>query len=105
MRSPAFLSNLTCYFPISRAADLAWGALRDLLDALSRLPDKYERAGKARKLLATLFPEGLLFLRLPYGEQYVTMDTMLISLMRMFRLGPAVSLKGSPTVSPTTPAL
>ncbi len=35
----------------------------------------------------------------------MTMDTMLISLMRMFRLGPEVSLKGSPTVSPTTVAL
>ena len=31
--------------------------------------------------------------------------TMLISLIRMFRLGPEVSLNGSPTVSPTTPAL
>ena len=35
----------------------------------------------------------------------MTMATMLMSLMRMFRLGPAVSLKGSPTVSPMTAAL
>ncbi len=34
-----------------------------------------------------------------------TMETIDMSLMRMFRLGPAVSLKGSPTVSPTTAAL
>ena len=34
-----------------------------------------------------------------------TMDTMLSSLIRMLMAGPAVSLKGSPTVSPTTPAL
>ena len=34
-----------------------------------------------------------------------TTETMLMSLMRMLRLGPEVSLKGSPTVSPTTPAL
>ncbi len=34
-----------------------------------------------------------------------TTATMLISLIRMFREGPDVSLKGSPTVSPTTPAL
>ncbi len=34
-----------------------------------------------------------------------TMETIDISLMRMLRLGPDVSLKGSPTVSPTTPAL
>ncbi len=31
-----------------------------------------------------------------------TSATMLINLMRMFMLGPVVSLKGSPTVSPTT---
>ena len=34
-----------------------------------------------------------------------TMETVEHSLMRMFRLGPEVSLKGSPTVSPTTAAL
>ena len=33
------------------------------------------------------------------------MDTVEHSLMRMFREGPEVSLKGSPTVSPTTAAL
>lgn len=32
-------------------------------------------------------------------------DTIVITLMRMFMEGPAVSLKGSPTVSPTTAAL
>ena len=35
----------------------------------------------------------------------MTIATMLISLMRMFRLGPDVSLNGSPTVSPITVAL
>jgi len=34
-----------------------------------------------------------------------TTETMLMSLIRMFRLGPEVSLNGSPTVSPTTVAL
>ena len=33
------------------------------------------------------------------------MATMLISLIRIFKLGPDVSLNGSPTVSPTTVAL
>ena len=33
------------------------------------------------------------------------METVDTSLMRMFREGPEVSLKGSPTVSPTTAAL
>lgn len=35
----------------------------------------------------------------------MTIATMLISLIRMLRLGPEVSLNGSPTVSPTTVAL
>ena len=35
----------------------------------------------------------------------ITIETMLISLIRMFKLGPAVSLNGSPTVSPVTAAL
>ena len=34
-----------------------------------------------------------------------TRETMVISFMSMFMLGPEVSLKGSPTVSPTTAAL
>ena len=33
-----------------------------------------------------------------------TSDTMAISLIKMLSEGPAVSLKGSPTVSPTTAA-
>ncbi len=35
----------------------------------------------------------------------ITIATMLISLIRILRLGPEVSLNGSPTVSPTTVAL
>jgi len=35
----------------------------------------------------------------------MTMETMLMSLMRMFSEGPEVSLKGSPTVSHTMVAL
>ena len=34
-----------------------------------------------------------------------TTETIEMSLMRMLREGPEVSLKGSPTVSPTTVAL
>ena len=34
-----------------------------------------------------------------------TSDTIAISLSRMFRLGPEVSLNGSPTTSPSTAAL
>ena len=34
-----------------------------------------------------------------------TRATTAVSLIRMLRLGPLVSLRGSPTVSPTTPAL
>ena len=35
----------------------------------------------------------------------ITIATMLINLIKMFKLGPDVSLNGSPTVSPTTVAL
>ena len=35
----------------------------------------------------------------------VTIATMLISLIKIFKLGPAVSLNGSPTVSPIIAAL
>lgn len=35
----------------------------------------------------------------------ITIATILISLIRIFRLGPEVSLKGSPTVSPIIAAL
>lgn len=34
-----------------------------------------------------------------------TSDRMAINLIRMFKLGPLVSFKGSPTVSPITAAL
>lgn len=59
------------------AADSAWSAMRDMLDALARLPEKYERAKKAKWLLATLFPEGTAFLKLSYGAQAVRMDVIL----------------------------
>ena len=35
----------------------------------------------------------------------ITTETIVISLIRIFKEGPDVSLNGSPTVSPTTPAL
>lgn len=62
---------------IDLAADQVWSVLRDLLDALSRLPPKYDRAQKAKRLLKEVFPDGTGFLRVNYGEQFVTMDTLL----------------------------
>jgi phosphate uptake regulator len=62
---------------VDAAADLIWSSLRDVLESLSRLADHFERAAKAKQLLAAIFPEGVAFLRLPYAEQYVTMDTTL----------------------------
>ena len=41
----------------------------------------------------------------PTNAEANTSDTIVITLMRMFMAGPEVSLKGSPTVSPTTAAL
>lgn len=62
---------------IDLSADQAWSALRDVLDALGRLPATYDRARKAKALLGQVFPESTSFLRLPYSEQYVQMDTIL----------------------------
>ncbi len=62
---------------IDAQADVLWGALRDLLETLSRMADRFGRAAKAKLLLAQIFPGGAGFLRLPYAEQYVTMDTTL----------------------------
>mmetsp|Transcript_124651 Transcript_124651/g.248801 ORF Transcript_124651/g.248801 Transcript_124651/m.248801 type:complete len:241 (-) Transcript_124651:2150-2872(-) len=42
---------------------------------------------------------------LPWSRGETVSETMLISLIKMFNAGPEVSLKGSPTVSPTTQAL
>merc|ERR1719201_3324463 len=39
-----------------------------------------------------------------FSKGAIVSETMLINLMRMLRAGPDVSLKGSPTVSPTTQA-
>jgi hypothetical protein len=58
-------------------ADQLWTLLRNLLEQLSRLPEKYERGRKAKRLLVTLFSEGTSFLQMAYGEQFVTMDTLL----------------------------
>ena len=41
----------------------------------------------------------------PTNAEANTSDTIVMTLMRMFMAGPEVSLKGSPTVSPTTAAL
>jgi hypothetical protein len=66
------------------AADQVWSALYDILAALARLPEKYERAKKARALLPVIFPEGTGFLRLPYAEQVVRMG---VALRRIDDLG------------------
>lgn len=62
---------------LDNAADQIWAALRDALDAVSRLPASCERARKAKKLLIEIFPEGTTFLRLSFAEQFVQMDTIL----------------------------
>jgi hypothetical protein len=71
-------------------------------------------ARTGRPVFATLAEEGMLVMRpgdvceripaIPVAGP-IDIVTMLISLIRMFRLGPLVSLNGSPTVSPTTAAL
>ena len=58
-------------------ADQLWSALYDTLDALTRLPARFERGHKARSLRAEIFPTGTGFLRTPYSDQFVLMDTTL----------------------------
>ena len=62
---------------VDSLADVLWGALRELLETLSRMADRFDRAAKAKQLLGQIFPKSSGFLRLPYAEQNVTMDTTL----------------------------
>jgi len=71
------------------------------------IPDKKEAAPSGTASFS-------MFYKLPADQENrpnvtvrpaITTETMVISLIRMLREGPEVSLNGSPTVSPTTPAL
>jgi hypothetical protein len=74
----------------------------------------YELQGKQFKIKKP-FPNPEMAFSLVYLIYYIsenasttpttTIETILINLIRILRLGPDVSLKGSPTVSPTTAAL
>ena len=59
---------------------------------LSIHSQRFQHQSKPTRLKARIRPEN-------------TIETVEQSLIRMFRLGPAVSFSGSPTVSPTTAAL
>jgi len=60
------------------ALDTAWGALRDVLAAVARLPrERYPASAEARRLLDVLFPEALAFLKLEYNAVWVESDETL----------------------------
>lgn len=67
---------------------------------------KLSKSIKRRLSIRSAFFYGVFYSRWKFTTRPAnTMETMLSSLMRMLIAGPEVSLKGSPTVSPTTPAL
>jgi hypothetical protein len=53
------------------AIDNAWSALHARLEAYASLPaPHWPRASRAAELLASLFPDGLSFLSLPYSDEW-----------------------------------
>ena len=63
---------------INTALDTAWGALRDALAAVARLPrERYPASAEAQRLIDLLFPEALAFLKLEYNAVWVESDEAL----------------------------
>ena len=64
--------------PADQAMDAAVNALHTRLAAYAALPwGTYPEAEKAQRLLARLFPQGLVLLRLPYQEEWAAVDGLL----------------------------
>jgi hypothetical protein len=57
--------------------DRRWGALRGRLESCVQLGDD-DHAPRAEVLLATLFPTGLDFLKLPYAEEWAQSERRLV---------------------------
>jgi len=57
--------------------DRRWNALRGRLDACVQLGDD-DQAPRAESLLATVFPTGLDFLKLPYAEEWAQSERRLV---------------------------
>ncbi|HEU4405489.1 MAG TPA: hypothetical protein VFS43_09385 [Polyangiaceae bacterium] len=64
-----------------RSLDNCWGALHDLLFTWGRLEGD-PRAGRARRLRAAIFPDGLGFLNKPFKAQWADSETRLALLAR-----------------------
>src|SRR5690606_39356006 len=78
------------------------------LRVTARSADQPSRALDAARIAAGIVDAVDTYLSVPWileNQGASPSATTLISLMRMFIAGPAVSLNGSPTVSPTTAAL
>ncbi|HPH27251.1 MAG TPA: hypothetical protein PLA87_10415 [Pseudomonadota bacterium] len=64
--------------PIDLAADTSWVCLQGRLESLARLPhDRYPTAARAGQLHDLLFPDGVSFVRLEYGAQWVEAERRL----------------------------
>lgn len=61
-----------------RRLDTAWNALFTWLGAFAKLPDTLPQAAIARKIIETIFGEGLKFLLLAYKQQWAESDTRLL---------------------------
>lgn len=62
---------------IDVALDRRWSALRSRLEGCTQLDDD-DHAPRATKLMTTLFPTGLDFLRLPYAEEWAESERRLV---------------------------
>jgi hypothetical protein len=74
----ADLAQLDLRRPADHAIDRAWGAFHDRIRIHSELPaERVKNALEAKALLAKLFPTGLVFLNLPYVEEWAESEKRL----------------------------
>ncbi|AKU97811.1 hypothetical protein AKJ09_04475 [Labilithrix luteola] len=70
-------ANAAAARPADQAEDAAFSAMFDWLTGFSKLPEQHEETTTARRLLASLFPEGLKFTQLPYKLEWAEADARL----------------------------
>lgn len=74
----ADLAEVDVKRPADLALDRAWGAFHERVRVHSEMPpERVKNAPEAKALLATLFPTGLQFLKLPYVEEWAESEKRL----------------------------
>lgn len=76
--------------------DTGWSCLNGFLSAFARLPDSVPQAAEGRTLLATLYPDGLRFTRLPTREEWAESEKRLTLIQRDHLAPRIVALGGAP---------